>query len=483
MLLARLLAALAVTAFVVSAGDVDDKKLASKKRAEGDELLVKGALAEAAIAYSEAIRLEPMEVKNFLKRFTAYDRAKKTTQALADLDSALRLDGQNIQALASRGKLQQSLGRCTEAASDFNRVLQLKPDHGDAKRLGPKAFECAQVLERATRAMQAKDWETAERELTAAIDLLGSVTHLKKLRAQARFNLGMHFECIADAGEVVKHDRQDVESLLLRGRAYYETGDHEMAARHVAEALQSDPDHQPSRALHKTLSSLRKLHEQTKKHLQAGKHAEALKAANEALGVAPEHQVFNKILWTERCRAEIGLGKIREAKQSCGEAARIDGGYIEPRLVIAKAISDRAEETSDFEDALRSWNDALQVDNNNNEAKEGHQRAQAALEQSKKKNYYKILGVPRNADKAAIKKAYRKLALELHPDRHAELEGDDKKRMESKFADVGEAYEVLTDDELRRKYDLGEPVFENQGQQQHHQRQHPFFQHGFQFHF
>ena len=123
------------------------------------------------------------------------------------------------------------------------------------------------------------------------------------------------------------------------------------------------------------------------------------------------------------------------------------------------------------------------MDNNNQEARDGHQRAQTALEQSKKKNYYKILGIPRNADKAAIKKAYRTLAMTMHPDRHPDLVDEEKKRMEARFADVGEAYEVLSNDELRRKYDLGEPVFENQGPgpgQQH--RQHPFFHQGFQFH-
>lgn len=65
-------------------------------------------------------------------------------------------------------------------------------------------------------------------------------------------------------------------------------------------------------------------------------------------------------------------------------------------------------------------------------------------------DYYEILGVERTADTAAIKKAYRKLALEWHPDRHS---ADGKGEAEKKFKQITEAYEVLSDEEKRRKYD------------------------------
>lgn len=80
------------------------------------------------------------------------------------------------------------------------------------------------------------------------------------------------------------------------------------------------------------------------------------------------------------------------------------------------------------------------------------------MKQSKEKNYYKILGIPRGANKKAIKSAYRKLALEWHPDKN-----EDKEKAEKMFQDISEAYEVLSDDELKAKYDRGEPVYENQG--------------------
>ena len=65
-----------------------------------------------------------------------------------------------------------------------------------------------------------------------------------------------------------------------------------------------------------------------------------------------------------------------------------------------------------------------------------------------KQDYYKTLGVERNAPEAEIKKAYRRLAMKLHPDRNP---GD--KTAEAKFNDAKEAYEVLSDAQKRAAYD------------------------------
>ena len=64
------------------------------------------------------------------------------------------------------------------------------------------------------------------------------------------------------------------------------------------------------------------------------------------------------------------------------------------------------------------------------------------------KDYYQILGVPRDASDEEIKKAFRKLARRYHPD-----VAKDKKAAEEKFKEINEAHEVLGDPETRRKYD------------------------------
>ncbi len=74
------------------------------------------------------------------------------------------------------------------------------------------------------------------------------------------------------------------------------------------------------------------------------------------------------------------------------------------------------------------------------------------------KDYYAALGVAKDASAADIKRAYRKLARELHPDKNP---GDTK--AESRFKDVSEAYDVLSDDTRRKEYDEMRSLFANGG--------------------
>ena len=65
-----------------------------------------------------------------------------------------------------------------------------------------------------------------------------------------------------------------------------------------------------------------------------------------------------------------------------------------------------------------------------------------------KRDYYEILGVPKNAEQDVIKKAYRKVAIKYHPDKNP-----DDKSAEDKFKEAAEAYEVLSDADKRARYD------------------------------
>lgn len=75
---------------------------------------------------------------------------------------------------------------------------------------------------------------------------------------------------------------------------------------------------------------------------------------------------------------------------------------------------------------------------------------------SQKEDYYKTLGISKTADDATIKKAYRRLAKQYHPDTNA-----GNTRAEQKFKEITEAYSILSDPEKRKLYDqFGHAAFD-----------------------
>jgi len=83
------------------------------------------------------------------------------------------------------------------------------------------------------------------------------------------------------------------------------------------------------------------------------------------------------------------------------------------------------------------------------------------------RNYYEVLGVPKNASEKDVKSAYRKLARKWHPDANP----NDPKAAEEKFKEIAEAYEVLGDPEKRKKYDALGADWKRAAQQAEAQRQ------------
>lgn len=74
----------------------------------------------------------------------------------------------------------------------------------------------------------------------------------------------------------------------------------------------------------------------------------------------------------------------------------------------------------------------------------GLRQAEALLKRSKTKDLYKILGLARSCDAKDIKKAYRKLALQYHPDRHTGSSEEQRAEAEKQFKEVANAYEILS---------------------------------------
>jgi len=111
----------------------------------------------------------------------------------------------------------------------------------------------------------------------------------------------------------------------------------------------------------------------------------------------------------------------------------------------------------DWNQAFNSFQNAVNYDPNNHEYRQSMDSAHYQMQQANRVNWYKILGIDRHEhNKRVIKKAYKRMALKWHPDKHQQSKGHERKKAQDMFLKVGEAMEIISDPHLRQRYDHGE---------------------------
>jgi len=159
---------------------------------------------------------------------------------------------------------------------------------------------------------------------------------------------------------------------------------------------------------------------------------------------------YNSTLLLNQAICYTKLGKNDLAIPTLNRAIKYKPNY-------AKALVKRGEVNmvlENWNEAIRDFNEASEHDSNGFGVQEKLKGAQAAAKKAKKKDYYKILGVSKQAQEPEIRKAYKKLALKWHPDKHNNSD-DDRAKADKMFREINEAKDVLTDREMRDKYDNG----------------------------
>lgn len=130
-----------------------------------------------------------------------------------------------------------------------------------------------------------------------------------------------------------------------------------------------------------------------------------------------------------------------EADESCSKAIEFDESVVEAWTARGEARL-KGEK---FQEAVNDYTKAVELDPNNRDIQRSLQNAQLELKKSKRKNYYKILGVSKDASSRELKKAYRKLVKKLHPDKNVGKSDEEIQKAESEFREVNEAYDILVD--------------------------------------
>ncbi|XP_052235097.1 dnaJ homolog subfamily C member 7-like isoform X3 [Dreissena polymorpha] len=374
----------------------------------------------------------------------------KYADALNDARESIKLDPNFVKGFMREGKCHLSLGDPSSAMRAYNRVLQLEPKNQAAK----KELHLAESLQKFEATLDADcekmDFRKALFCVEQCLQLAGPSMKYKIRKAELLTFLGRYQESQEIANDVLQRDGMNADALFVRGMCLYYQDNIDKAFSHFQQVLRLAPDHQKARETYRKAKQLIAKKEEGNKVFRAGNFEEAYKIYTEALEIDPNNKFTNSKLYCNRATVCTKIGKNEQSVEDCTKAIELDDTYLKAYMRRAKSYMDMEQ----YEEAVRDYEKILQLDKTR-ENKRLLQEAKLELKKSKRKDYYKILGVSKTATDDEIKKAYRKRALSHHPDRHSHDTVEVQKEEEMKFKEVGEAYSVLSDQKKRTRYDQG----------------------------
>ncbi|XP_028853777.1 dnaJ homolog subfamily C member 3b [Denticeps clupeoides] len=425
----------------------------------GRKLLAAGQLAEALSHYHSAVEGDSKNYLTYYKRAAVFLAMGKSKSALPDLTRAIQLKPDFLAARLQRGNILLKQGSTQEAREDFQAVLERSPDQEEAQNQLLRVDELEELQEQAKQAYQTGDYTTTIQFLERVIELSPWDPELRELRSECFIRLGDPRKAIQDLTPAARLRTDNRAAFFKLSKLHYSLGEHQDSLSQVRECLKLDQDDKECFAHYKQVKKLSKQLDSAEELISEQRFQEAIDKYKSAMKTEPDVAFYTNKAQERICHCLVQIKSAEEALDVCTEAHQRD-----PRNI--HVLKDRAEafiQLQDYEKGVEDYQEAREIDGENQEIREGLDRAQKLLKISRKRDYYKILGVGRNANKQEIIKAYRKLAQQWHPD-NFQTEAQ-KKEAEKRFIDIAHAKEVLTDPELRQKFDAGEDPLDPESQQ------------------
>ncbi|XP_043281990.1 dnaJ homolog subfamily C member 7 isoform X2 [Venturia canescens] len=428
----------------------DTEQLAESMKDEANKLYAAEQYQSALEGYTKVIELCPNTAKYYGNRAACYMMLYQYRNAFIDAKKCVELDPKSVKGYTRVIKCCLILGEIVEAETFLDKRALLDPaiDTANERR---ELEHVKRYIREAEVAYAAKDYRKVVYCMDRCCDVSTSCPRFKLTKAECLALLGRYQEAQELANDILHQDRTNADATYVRGMCLYYQDNVEQAFMHFQQVLRFAPDHTKALAIYKKAKLLKEKKFNGGLAFKLGRFQEAYDLYSEALKIDPLNKSANTKLHFNKATVAAKLGKLNESISECTEALKLDGGYL--KAILRRALC--FMELQLYEEAVRDYESACKID------KGFYNRrllmeAKAALAKSKRKDYYKILGISKTASTDDIKRAYKKRALVHHPDRHANASEAEQKAEEKKFKEIGEAYTILSDPKKRSCYDDGQ---------------------------
>uniref|UniRef100_A0A667YEL7 DnaJ homolog subfamily C member 7 n=1 Tax=Myripristis murdjan TaxID=586833 RepID=A0A667YEL7_9TELE len=417
---------------------------------QGNAYYIKKDYSEAYNYYTKAIDMCPKNPSYYGNRAATLMMLCRYREALEDAQQAVRLDDTFMKGHLREGKCHLSLGNAMAASRCFQRVLELEPDNSQAQQEVKNAESILEYEKMAEIGFEKRDFRMVVFCMDRALESASACHRFKILKAECLALLGRYPEAQTVASDILRMDCTNGDALYVRGLCLYYEDCIDKAVQFFVQALRMAPDHEKARLACRNAKALKAKKEEGNKAFKEGNYEAAYELYSEALTIDPNNIKTNAKLYCNR--GTVG-SKVSNNHRKNSTSISFELCLHLTGCFVWGCYMD----TEQYEEAVRDYEKVYQTEKTK-EHKQLLKNAQLELKKSKRKDYYKVLGVDKNATEDEIKKAYRKRALMHHPDRHSGASAEVQKEEEKKFKEVGEAFSVLSDPKKKSRYDSGQDL-------------------------
>ncbi|KAI8871151.1 TPR-like protein [Ramicandelaber brevisporus] len=471
--------------------------------AAGTEHLLARRYSAAINEFDRALDIEPDSFRAYFQRATAQLSLGRRNLALSDYSSALHIEPNKSGARLQRARLHAGDGDFDSALEDLTSIETVKSDSNDdanselqkdlpaARELATKIRSAKSAISSAQKARDSANWSECIDHASKALRLASYSADLHVLRGECSLAAGRAEGATTDfARAATLRPTTALELMQTLGLLYFYSLDNfDRATSYLKQCLYSDPEHRGCKRTLRTLKNTKKDIDRVSGYVEKKMWHSSIKGitkppsadsqslfqsiqasvddlikdrfpglatASASSSSSPSAKVPKRLagrLAKLACRAYAGQSKRAETLEWCSLALvelPEDAGSLYRHGEALLEVGD------DIDGAVRDLSKAHELTQGhpqNHRIAELLQKALRLQNVRKQRDYYKILGVSRDASQRDIKKAYRSMAQQWHPDTYrGELSAEE---VTKKMAEINDAYAVLSDEEKKQQYDMG----------------------------
>ncbi len=419
---------------------------------KGNALFKEKRYDDAIIYYEKAIKINNSIEVLYSNKGTCEKKLEKYKEAIRDYKKALEINPKNTKNLNRLASVYIIVGNLGEAKMTQQKALNFEPNNSEYKEQMGNIEKIIEDEQKMREKINEQKFDEAEEICKKLIEKVSDFSDLKKNYIKILIENVKLKDALAYINKAINFEdkMKDPEFDYLIALTLYFEGEYEKAKKQINLMKQKNNFNEQTEQLLKKVNEIEGIKNKANEIFKQKKYEEAIEEYTKILEFDPQNKKFNSLILANRALCYQKLKKNTEALRDSNQSVKLNPYYARGYVKRGNVYM----ELKMFDDARADFQKAKELDPSVSGIEGYLNDAKNQQEKARKRDYYAILGIDRNANEHDIKRAYKKMAMKYHPDRNAESE-ETKKMAEKKFIDVNDAYSVLSDPKKKSMYDQG----------------------------